>query len=57
MIPPNNDGKTKSTLFPRYLTLSSIDGWESTARFPFLIVGEDGVFNITAGEGVLGVFA
>ena len=44
-----------STLFPRYLTLSSFDGWESTARFPFLIVGEDGVFNITAGEGVLGV--
>ncbi len=44
-----------STLFPRYLTLSSFDGWESTARFPFLNVGEDGVYNITAGEGVLGV--
>lgn len=43
------------SLFPRYLTLSSVDGWESTARFPFLIVGEDGVYNITAGEGALGV--
>jgi len=44
-----------ATVFPRHLTLSSVEGWESTARFPFLIVGEDGVYNITAGEGVLGV--
>ncbi len=44
-----------TTLFPRHLTLSSFDGWETTARFPFLNVGEPGVYNITAGEGVLGV--
>ncbi len=41
--------------FKRHLTLSSIDGWESTARVPFLNVGEPGVYNITAGEGVLGL--
>jgi succinyl-diaminopimelate desuccinylase len=43
------------TLFPRHLTLTSFDGWESSARFPFLIVGQEGVYNITAGEGVLGL--
>lgn len=42
-------------LFPRHLTLSSVDGWESSVLFPFLNVGENGVYNITAGEGVLGV--
>ncbi|MFV2071470.1 MAG: M20/M25/M40 family metallo-hydrolase [Thermoanaerobaculales bacterium] len=41
--------------FSRHLTLSSHDGWETTARFPFLSVGEPGVYNITAGEGVLGI--
>jgi acetylornithine deacetylase/succinyl-diaminopimelate desuccinylase-like protein len=44
-----------ATVFPRHLTLAGVDGWESTARFPFMIVGEDGVYNITAGEGVIGV--
>jgi len=39
----------------RHLTLSAADGWESSARFPFLLVGEPGVYNITAGEGVLGL--
>lgn len=42
-------------LLARHLTLSSTDGWESAARFPFLNVGEAGVYNITAGEGLLGV--
>jgi succinyl-diaminopimelate desuccinylase len=42
-------------LFDRRLTLSSHDGWESTVRFPFVAVGDPGVYNITAGEGVLGV--
>jgi acetylornithine deacetylase/succinyl-diaminopimelate desuccinylase-like protein/gamma-glutamyl:cysteine ligase YbdK (ATP-grasp superfamily) len=42
-------------VFPRHLTLSATDGWESGARFPFLAVGEPGVYNITAGEGVLGI--
>jgi succinyl-diaminopimelate desuccinylase len=44
-----------STIFGRRLTLSADDGWESTARFPFLTVGEPMVYNITAGEGHLGV--
>ncbi|MCP4900285.1 MAG: M20/M25/M40 family metallo-hydrolase [bacterium] len=43
------------TILNRHLTLSSRDGWESTARFPFLTVGEDRIYNITAGEGALGV--
>jgi acetylornithine deacetylase/succinyl-diaminopimelate desuccinylase-like protein len=43
------------SVFARHLTLSSIDGWESSTRFPFLSVGEAGVYNITAGTGVLGV--
>ncbi len=44
-----------ASVFKRHLTLSSLDGWESAARFPFLNVGDDGVYNITAGEGVLGL--
>ena len=43
------------SVFKRHLTVSSIDGWETTTRFPFLTVGEPGVYNITAGEGVLGI--
>jgi succinyl-diaminopimelate desuccinylase len=39
----------------RHLTLAGDGGWQSTARFPFLTVGESGVYNITAGEGVLGL--
>lgn len=41
--------------FKRHLTLSSTDGWETTARFPFLNVGEPEVYNITASIGVLGI--
>ena len=41
--------------FARHLTLSGVDGWESTARFPFLNVGEPEVYNITAGRGDLGI--
>ena len=44
-----------SSVFHRHLTMSSLDGWESAARFPFLNVGEAGVYNITAGEGALGL--
>ncbi len=43
------------SVFKRHLSLSSLDGWESAARFPFLNVGDDGVYNITAGVGVLGL--
>ena len=42
-------------LFAERLVMSSADGWETTARFPFLVAGEPGVYNITAGEGTLGV--
>ena len=42
-------------VFSRHLTLSSSNGWESSARFPFAAIGQPGVYNITAGEGVLGV--
>ncbi len=44
-----------ASLFRRRLTLSSLDGWQTGTRFPFLNVGETGVYNITAGSGVLGV--
>ncbi len=44
-----------SSVFRRHLTLSSLDGWESAARFPFINVGEPGVYNITAGTGELGL--
>jgi succinyl-diaminopimelate desuccinylase len=44
-----------TSVFPRHLTLSSVDGWESAARFPFLNVGEAGVYNITPGSGCLGL--
>lgn len=50
------EAKTAVTAtFKRHLTLSSTDGWESTPRVPFLNVGEPGVYNITAGQGVLGL--
>ncbi|HWQ83426.1 MAG TPA: M20/M25/M40 family metallo-hydrolase, partial [Anaerolineales bacterium] len=38
-----------------HLTLTSPDGWQSQARFPYIQVGIPGVFNITADRGVLGV--
>ena len=44
-----------ASVFRRHLTLSTLDGWETAARFPFLNVGEPGVYNITAGEGHLGL--
>jgi acetylornithine deacetylase/succinyl-diaminopimelate desuccinylase-like protein len=42
-------------LFARHLTLKSPDGWQSQAKFPFINVGTPGVYNVTAGEGILGV--
>ncbi len=42
-------------LLPRHLTLESADGWRTGVAFPFLNVGENGVYNITAGEGTLGL--
>lgn len=38
-----------------HLTLTSNDGWQSQARFPFIQVGTPGVYNITPDQGILGV--
>ncbi len=42
-------------IFAKHLTLNSADGWQSQAKFPFINVGTPGVYNVTAGEGILGV--
>ena len=42
-------------IISRHLTLSSTDGWQSQARFPFIQVGTPGMYNITADSGTLGV--
>ncbi len=42
-------------VFAKHLTLKSSDGWQSQAKFPFINVGTTGVYNVTAGEGILGV--
>ena len=42
-------------IFANHLTLKSPDGWQSQAKFPFISVGTPGVYNVTAGEGILGV--
>jgi succinyl-diaminopimelate desuccinylase len=41
--------------FAQHLTLKAADGWQSQAKFPFINVGTPGVYNVTAGEGILGV--
>ncbi len=42
-------------IFAKHLTLKSVDGWQSQAKFPFINVGTTGVYNVTAAEGILGV--
>ena len=42
-------------LLRSHLTLEAGDGWVTGLRFPFLACGEDGVYNITPAEGVLGL--
>ena len=37
------------------LTLKGENNWQSQIRFPFVRVGEDGIFNVTANQGVLGI--
>jgi acetylornithine deacetylase/succinyl-diaminopimelate desuccinylase-like protein len=41
-------------IFSKHLTLTSDDGWQSQAKFPFINVGTPGIYNITAAEGILG---
>ena len=42
-------------LFAQNLTLTGPGGWQSQARFPYIQVGTPGVYNITAGSGILGI--
>jgi len=42
-------------IFATNLTLKAADGWQSQAKFPFISVGTPGVYNVTAGEGILGI--
>jgi acetylornithine deacetylase/succinyl-diaminopimelate desuccinylase-like protein/gamma-glutamyl:cysteine ligase YbdK (ATP-grasp superfamily) len=42
-------------MLSQHLTLSSPDGWQSQVRFPFVQVGNPGVYNVTADYGVVGV--
>jgi acetylornithine deacetylase/succinyl-diaminopimelate desuccinylase-like protein/gamma-glutamyl:cysteine ligase YbdK (ATP-grasp superfamily) len=42
-------------IFAKHLTLKAADGWQSQAKFPFIKVGTPGIYNVTAGEGILGV--
>lgn len=44
-----------NAILKQNLTLSSPDGWQSQARFPYISAGMPGVYNITAERGVLGV--
>jgi succinyl-diaminopimelate desuccinylase len=44
-----------TSILSRHLTLSSVDGWQSQARFPFIQVGTPGVYNVTADHGMIGV--
>jgi succinyl-diaminopimelate desuccinylase len=46
---------TLNEIFAKHLTLKSSDGWQSQAKFPFINVGTPGVYNVTAGVGILGV--
>ena len=43
------------SLLEKRLTLKGDGGWQSQVRFPFVRVGEDGIFNVTAGRGILGI--
>lgn len=42
-------------LMAERLTLTAADGWITSARYPFMNVGQAGVYNITATRGELGV--
>ncbi len=42
-------------IFERHLTLAADDAWRSQVRFPYVSVGEAGIFNVTAEHGRLGI--
>jgi acetylornithine deacetylase/succinyl-diaminopimelate desuccinylase-like protein len=39
----------------RLLTLNQADGWQSQIRYPFLLTGSKGIYNITPDKAVIGV--
>jgi acetylornithine deacetylase/succinyl-diaminopimelate desuccinylase-like protein len=43
------------SLADKWLTLTSPDGWVTLVRFPFFLVGDDAIYNITAERGVMGL--
>jgi succinyl-diaminopimelate desuccinylase len=43
------------SILNKRLTLSSPDGWKSQVRFPYIQIGEPGVYNVTADRGMFGV--
>lgn len=50
--------QTRSGVEPilqRNLSLNATDGWMSQVQFPFIRIGTPGVYNVSPGEGVLGV--
>ncbi len=44
-----------SEILDNRLTLTAADGWNTEYRFPFIAVGQPGVYNITADLGQLGL--
>ena len=42
-------------ILSKHLKLTSSDGWISQAKFPFIQVGTEGIYNISADQGILGV--
>jgi acetylornithine deacetylase/succinyl-diaminopimelate desuccinylase-like protein len=42
-------------ILEEHLTLNADDGWKTDYRFPFVTIGEPGVYNITAATGHLGL--
>jgi len=42
-------------ILSRHLTVSSTDKWQSQVTFPFIQIGERGIYNITPDHGVFGV--
>ncbi|NPA31375.1 MAG: M20 family metallopeptidase [Chloroflexi bacterium] len=42
-------------LAQRHFTLQAPSGWVTQVRFPYFLVGEEGLYNITPDRGVLGI--
>ncbi|MFN2211429.1 MAG: M20 family metallopeptidase [Anaerolineales bacterium] len=44
-----------TNLLEKHLTLASADGWQSQMKFPFIQIGQPGVYNIVPDVGRIGV--